>query len=158
MYRCGEIMEEVNYLAEWFIRFLKNRDIYFKKIKNIEQKEDLLIVEEKNRTVTYFLVAFTDDLKKLTKEMKPDQNYGLLLYNDDDNLDALLAAWSDLIKIRNLIVYFINPFSKLEKKWVVYPCTHDWISEKEALKTGLRAMFETVEPISKRSLMKIIKN
>ena len=150
-------MKEVDYLAEWFIRFLKNRDIYFKKIKDMVQKEDLVIVEEKDRTVSYSISCFDIDIKKMLKEMKPDEHHGLVFYNNEDSFNALVKSWPDLIKLKNLIVYFINPFSTLEKKWIVYPHTHNKITEKGSLKNGLRTMFDTVESISKERLLKIIK-
>lgn len=150
-------MKEVDYLAEWFMRFLKNRDIYFKKIKDMVRKEDLVIVEEKDRTVIYSITGFDTDLKKALREMKSDEHYGLVFYNDEEVLNSLIKAWPDLIKVKNLIVYFINPFSTLEKKWIVYPHTHNKITEKESLKMGLRTMFDTVEPISKKRVLKIIE-
>lgn len=149
-------MKEVQYLSDWFVRFLKNRDLYFKKIKNIEQREDLVIVEEKTKTVEYKLVPFTEDLKKLVGELNSDEHNGIVMYNNEGNFKAFMATWPQLVKVKNLIVYFINPFSKTEKKWMVYPMTHHRISEKESLKTGLRTMFETVETVSEEEVKKII--
>ena len=60
------------------------------------------------------------------------------------------------MKIKYLVVYFVNPFSKIEKKWIIYPSTHNRISDEASLKPGLRAMFDTVEAISKKEVEKIL--
>jgi len=148
-------LKEVEYLAEWFIRYIKNRDLYFKRIKDIAQKDGLVIVEEKTRTVQYQIISFAQDLKGPAVDMKEEEHYGIVLYNTEENFKALLSAWAELSKVKNLIVYFINPFSKLDKQWVIYPHTHNRITEKESLKTGLRTMFETVEATSKEEIKKI---
>jgi len=150
-------MEEVDYLGEWLVRYLKNRDIYFKKIKEVEQKEELLIVTEKERTVTHHLVAFSEDLKPLIETLDVSANNAIVLYNTSENLKSLIAAWKLLVKIKNLIIYFVNPFSKLEKKWLVYPSTHDKITEPGTLKQGLLALFEGVEATSQAEIAQIIK-
>ena len=44
-----------------------------------------------------------------------------------------------------LSIYFVNPNSSTEKKWIIYPFTHSKITEHSALKLGLMTLFESVE-------------
>ena len=66
---------------------------------------------------------------------------------DWKNLDELYDNWDKYASIVSLKVYFINPSSSLEKKWVISPYVHSKISDKSSLKAGLNALFETVEPV-----------
>ena len=51
---------------------------------------------------------------------------------------------------------FANPFSKLEKKWVVFPSTHNKVSEENKIKEGLIALYENVDEIKLEEYKKII--
>jgi len=150
-------MKEVQYLVDWFSRYLRNRDIYFKKIKDIQQKGNQILVQEKERFVTYYVLGFGDDIQNLVASFKEGEYYGLIFYNTEANFTQLVNHWPNLITHRHLIVYFVNPFSKLEKKWMVHPQTHDRISDTSSLKSGLRTMFEMVETTSLEEVKKIIE-
>ncbi|MFQ5474885.1 MAG: hypothetical protein ACE5DM_03550, partial [Candidatus Nanoarchaeia archaeon] len=82
-------MKSVEYLADWLVRFLKNRDIYFKRIKNLEQRGNIVLVEEAAKTTEYRILSFDDNLKKTVEDMKEDRHYGLVMYNTEDNFKAL---------------------------------------------------------------------
>ena len=43
-------------------------------------------------------------------------------------------------------------WDNIDKKWIIYPCTHNNICEKDALERGLRSMSEMVEPLTESSI------
>jgi len=51
-----------------------------------------------------------------------------------------------------LSFYFINPFSKLDEKWIIFPHTHHRICDPDSLQTGLRTMSEMVDEITEDQL------
>ena len=86
---------------------------------------------------------------------KPDKCNELLLpelnnlfiftYNTKNNLESLISMWDSIIKYKSLSICFVNQESKLEKRWIIHPYTHNKISERSALKQGLMSLFQTVE-------------
>ena len=50
---------------------------------------------------------------------------------------------------RLLSVMFVNPESKIDKKWIIYPATHNSICDASSLKTGLESMFAMVDEYTK---------
>jgi len=67
---------------------------------------------------------------------------GLVVLNTKKNVDAVLANWDKLAKLKGLCIYFVNP--KANEKWLLYPYTHDQITEKPALRRGLESLFSMV--------------
>ena len=60
--------------------------------------------------------------------------------------------WDEFSKFKGLVFYFINPFSNLDKKWVVQPYVHAQIADNASLKTGLKSMFETVDLLNEEEI------
>ena len=69
----------------------------------------------------------------------------------------MVIKWALLIKYQLLNIFFVNPFSNLDKRWIIYPYTHARIAEPEALETGLASIAENVEMISREEFEKRIK-
>ena len=88
------------------------------------------------------------DVDELLSKFDSERYFGLVMFNTAGNFDVLLQNWDKFVKFKKLCVYFVNPFSQLDKKWIIYPATHNNICEKNALEKGLRAMFEMVEPLT----------
>lgn len=138
-----EATKEYNELKEWLVLFLQHKNIFQKKIVKIEEKEGFVIVEYKDH-LHYFAilpnitnVSFLDSYK--------DKHISIITYNTKDNLNTLISEWSKLAEFSMLSVYFVNPHSNTDKKWIIYPFTHHRISEHGALKLGLQTLFESVE-------------
>ena len=149
--------DPVKYLSDWMMRYLKNRDLVFKKISGIEQKDDLLIIKEKSGSeITYYIEPFIKDAALILKRLAKDKSVGLVLFNTKENFDFVVKSWKSLVKIKSLSIYFINPFSKLDKKWILFPRTHAMVADEESLELGLKTMFETVDLTSEKELMKIL--
>lgn len=144
-------MNQTEYILEWLERFLKNRDVMLKKINEIAVYPNKLEVKEKDREVVYF-ASIEDILKEGVEE-----NLGLVLYNTQRDFKQFLDSFDTLAKYPKLIVHFVNPFSKTQKRWTIFPHTHFKISEPESLELGLKTLFSSVDPTSQEEILKILK-
>ncbi len=147
-------MEAHSFLIEWVISFLKNKDLIFKRIELIEGGKNGFdfFIKYKDKEQFFVVKPIIDDIKSLLSKFDESGHFGLVVANTKGNFDVLVKNWDVLAKYKNLGIYFVNPFSKLDKKWIVYPCTHNNICERGALEKGLNAMFEMVEPLTESSV------
>ena len=88
------------------------------------------------------------DLKEIISKMNEKEAYGLVVLNTNNNFQMLIDNWKELIRFNFLTLYFVNPFSKLDKKWVINPHVHSKICDDNSLKTGLKSMFDMVTPLT----------
>ncbi len=145
------------YLADWFERYIKNRDLIFRKIEEVKNQGDKVIVKEKSGKEThYYSEPFPEDLAKTADSIK-EKECGILLYNTKDNFDKILKAWETLAKKPGLTIIFINPFSKIEKRWIIRPYTHNRITEPSALEQGLNSMYIMVDPTTKPEIEELTR-
>jgi len=148
--------EVTKYLREWVVRFLKNRDLIFKQIQSLEEKDDEILVKFKEKEHLYVVQPFLDklDFKKFETN---HQHKSLVAYNTKKNVDFLVKNWEKFVELgRNFSIFFINPFSKMEKRWILYPHTHNSISEGQNIELGLKSLSERVEITTEEDLNKII--
>jgi len=148
-------MKKEGYLKEWFLRYVKNRDIFFKKIKNIEEIEDKIIIEEKTKKIIYYVNSDDKTFSEILTDTNDYENKGLLLYNTEKNFNNLFKEWKKLINISDITIFFINPFSKTEQKWIIHPNMHHKISDEKSLKSGLKTLFDTVELLTEKEIKKL---
>ncbi|MBI4739310.1 hypothetical protein HY772_07230 [Candidatus Woesearchaeota archaeon] len=144
------------YLAEWLERYLKNRDLAFRKINAIKMEGNFVKVESKDKNTTYIIVPFVEDFESALSPVLSEPHKGIAVFNTAKNLAALLRAWNKLSSIDNLIIYFVNPFSNQDKKWIINPKTHHLISDEENLKEGINAMFLTVDETSEEEVRRFV--
>lgn len=141
------------YLLEWMINYLKNKDIFVNKIVNIETDKGGFdaVITYKEKIQYLLVVPVLDDMPELFEKLD-DNSIMIITLNSKGNLYNLQNNWDKLSKFKNLVFYFVNPFSNLEKKWMIYPYTHNRICDPKSLKQGLNSIFETVEEISEEIL------
>ncbi|MBN1544572.1 hypothetical protein JW898_03870 [Candidatus Woesearchaeota archaeon] len=145
------------YLVEWFVRYTKNRDLLFRKISEIKEEDDKVLVKQKDgKTLLYYIQPFPCEFAKLAESIQQDQK-GLVVYNSRENFENMMKEWKSLTEIRGLTIYFVNPFSKLEKRWIISPNIHSKISDAQSLKEGLNSMYLMVDPISKEEVEELTK-
>ena len=144
-----------SFLIDWAINFIKNKDIVAKKIEKIENNKDGfdLYVKYKDREQYFIIVADIGDIDLITQKINNNHYFSIVTLNSKGNFDAMLKNWDKLINFRFLSIIFVNPFSGLDKKWIVFPYTHHKISDDSSLKNGLKAIFEMVEPIEEQQLI-----
>lgn len=143
-----------SFLVDWTINFIKNKDAVSKKIENIENGKDGfdLYVKYKDREQYFIIVPNIDDIDAIIQKINNNSYVSIVTLNSRENFDVLLKNWSMLINFKFLNIIFINPFSELDKKWVISPHVHNKICDESSLKNGLKTMFEMVEPIEEQQL------
>ncbi len=147
-------MESESYLVEWARDYINHQDVFLKKIVGISAGKARLDIKEKDKErVALIQILLTS---KGLAVFKPDEFITIFTINAAANLATLNGEWKEFIKFRNLRIVFVNPFSSIEKRWIISPHIHNNICDPSALKQGLQSMFGTVEPITAEELKKKI--
>jgi len=124
---------------EWTIRYVKHRDLFFKKLEGFEKFENKIVFRFKDKTVHYFLQEFLDNelLEKLSKE----KNKVVVCGYKKQNMDFVAKNWPRLSSQENFLIIFADP--KTGKKLVLNPKSHNSIADPASLEMGLMSMFES---------------
>ena len=143
-----------DFLLEWAISYVKNKDAISKKIESIDKEKDGfdLLIKYKDRA-QYFVIMPVIDINSIMQKLKNDAYVSIVTLNSKENFDAVLKSWSRLADFMLINIIFANPFSELDKKWIIFPHTHNKICDEDSLQAGLRSMFEMVEPIDEKQLI-----
>lgn len=143
-----------DYLIEWTINYVKNRDVIDKKIENIEKNKEGydIFVKRVDKEQFFIIRPFIKDIDEIIEKLRADKNISLVVFNSNENFEIIVENWNKFVDFKNFNIYFVNPFSQLDKKWIIYPYTHARISDSSSLERGLRSMFEMVEPITEEQL------
>ena len=141
-----------SFLIEWATNFIKNKDIVAKKILNIENGKDGfdLYVKYKDREQYFIIMPKIDDIDSTIQKINNEHYFSIVALNSKENFAVILKNWNRLIDFKFLNIIFVNPFSELDKKWIVFPHTHHKICDESSLATGLKSMFNMVEPIEEQ--------
>lgn len=141
-------MKKVESLKDWYIVYIKHKDIFDKRIRDIEDNSDTVYVKYKDSSLTAIIRPEMQDVHSVVKNIKECESpVHLVMYNKKNNLDAVLEAWSELAECKNLKVIFANPEASGDHKWIIVPHTHDKITPPSSLKSGLESLFQTVEEV-----------
>jgi len=137
-------------LVEWTINYLKNKDLYLKEIELIEENKKGfdIYIKFKGKEQFFIVKPVIKDVDNVLSKFDSERYFGLVVLNTIENFEVLVKEWDKFVEFKHLCIYFVNPFSKLDRKWIIYPYTYNNICEKDALEKGLRAMFEMVEPLT----------
>ena len=150
------IMEDKSrlFLTDWTIQFVKNKDVVAKKIEKVENGKDGfdLYVKYKDREQYFIIAPEIIDISTILKRVNNNAYFSLVTLNSRQNFEIILKNWSSLISFKFLNIIFVNPFSELDKKWIVFPHTHHKVCDENSLETGLRSIFKMVEPIEEKQL------
>lgn len=149
--------KEVKFLKDWAVRYIKNKDIISKKITSFKENESDFIVERGEVQHKYFIVPFLKEIDEHIKKF--EHNKTMVCFHTKDNFNFLVENWGDFVELgRHFTVFFVNPFSKLDKVLSLCPYTHQLITDDETLKQGLKTMSETVEFTTEEEIKKIINS
>ncbi len=151
--------EAKKYLTEWIINNVKHKDIFMKNIESIENnKEEFdVFVKYKTKEHGYLVVPQLDDPEKIIEKLHPEKHVSLIILNNEENLKIIVNNWKKFIGFRFFSIYFVNPFSIMEKKWIIFPYTHERIKDDTSFEVGMKSMFESVNPITSEELERNIK-
>lgn len=145
------------FLVEWIISHLKNRDIMTRSIEDVKKGKDGFDVYVKFKDKEQFIFAepIIDDMDAIISKMQNKEwYYSIVTFNSHKNFKELLNSWDKLVDFKFLNIFFINPFSNADKRWIIYPYTHNKICDKDSLAKGLKSMFDMVDPISEEEIKK----
>jgi hypothetical protein len=142
------------YLVDWTVDFLKNKDLMLRRIEDISKNKGGydVYVKYKDKEQNIVVMPTVEDADALLSRFNENGHFGLVLLNTNNNFRFLIKNWERLLKFRNLCIYFVNPFSSLDKKWIIYPYTHNNVCESTALEKGLRSMLEMVDVLSEGAI------
>ncbi len=133
------------YLKDWTTEFLRHKDIINKSIVEIKEKDNVLIVKYKEKKQTFIIEPETNSFSKIIELSEKGEYVSLICLNTRENLNNLIKYWEKLAKSPKISIYFVNPESNFDRKWIIFPHTHNMISDQDSLKTGLEALFANVE-------------
>ena len=144
-----------SFLVDWAINFVKNKDIVARKLEKIENEKNGfdLYVKYKDREQFFIIAPRIEEIDSILQKTNNDSYFSIVTLNSKENFDAMLRNWNKLVSFKFLNIIFVNPFSELDKKWIVFPYTHQRICDESSLKNGLKSMFEMVEPIEEGQLI-----
>ena len=144
-----------SFLMEWTVNFIKNKDIISKKIQNIENGKNGFDLHVKYRDrEQYFIIAPNiSNIDSIMQKIDNSAHYTIVTLNSKENFDVVLKNWPKLVNFKFLSIIFVNPFSELDKKWVIFPHIHHRICDESSLENGLKSMFDMVEPIEEEQLL-----
>lgn len=148
MLRGEAIATVLETLTDWTEQYVKNKDLLLKNVVNITRNEGdwTLSVIKKDGVQHFLVIPHLESIETVTSKLQPDTNACLVVLNTRKNLDIVAENWSELAKHPRLCVIFANPDSSTDKRWIIFPHTHDKITERRTLKQGLESLFAMVEP------------
>ncbi|HII64357.1 TPA: hypothetical protein HA280_02430 [Candidatus Woesearchaeota archaeon] len=140
-------------LKEWMMQFIKSRDAFFRKIAEISNHGDELLVKYKDGREQRVLTII--DFSKASSALEgcgQDTHVAIATLSNRKNKDALAAQWKSLASYPFLTLYFVNPYSSGEKKWALMPHVHQKVCDNTHLMQGFLSLSETVEDITEEQL------
>ncbi|MBN2881627.1 hypothetical protein JXM83_06280 [Candidatus Woesearchaeota archaeon] len=150
-------------LIDWFMHYLKQKDLHYNGIKGLEKLSDNTFSVEKSK------------LGKVTKEFgfseqsldscdfdaivelfnsKQKEDFiisHLVFYNTAYHQKVIFDNWKKLVVFRNLKVFFVNPGS-IQKLWAFCPFSHDLVG---GTAKGLKVLSADVSNFSSKDLTKL---
>ena len=136
-------------LKKWALDFVRNRDAFFRKIAKIDEgKTDFTIIYKDGREQTYMAIPSLENAQESLSSFTSEQHVVIITLNNKQNRQKLSELWKILSAYKLLTMYFVNPLSQGEKKWVLMPHVHDKVCDASSLAAGFNSLSELVEDIS----------
>lgn len=134
-------------LKDWIISFLKNKDIVSRDIVSIKENIDGFdfVIEGSGKRFVLVVPKLSADDSLFAKVSTT--SVLLVVFNSRQNLEFLIANWQKFVLNPKLCIFFVNPESSHDKKWIIYPQTHNSLIEPAALRQGLETLFSGVDEI-----------
>ena len=154
-----EISKKIkSYMVEWTINYLKNKDLFAKNIVSIERHNDELCVKFKKGEQFYLMLPTIHDVDELIQKIREKRNLAVIVLNSKENFQLITQNWKRFIDFEQFTIFFINPFSNLDRKWILCPYVHNKICDDASLVNGLKSIFSTVEMITEEQLHNLISD
>lgn len=130
-------------LKEWAQIYVKNRDILQKSVLGFDNLNGDFVVRKSSGDVLFLIRPELSDADEIVE--KCTGNCSLVILNTRKNVNFVISNWDKFAKLKGLCVFFVN--LGLNEKWLLYPYTHDQITERSALKRGLESLFSMVPSV-----------
>lgn len=141
-------MDEKEFLMNWIVRYVKNKDLILKKIVDVTLDSGGVSVKNKSGQISRYVVLLSlASLESVVSSQPKDCELCVITINSKDNMNFLVKKWDFAVSNSFLTVIFVNPFSDLDEKWVVKPSIHARICEKKNLARSFSSISETVNLI-----------
>jgi len=147
-----------SFLLEWAINYVKNKDLLAKSIESVEKNKEGFLVKFKDRKKMFIVDPFIEDINEVMEKINEEEYFSLVVFNTKENFKVVVEGWNRLIEFKKLSIYFVNPFSQLDKKWIICPYTHHQVGSASSLELGLKTMFDMVGSLNKKELEKRLSN
>ncbi len=152
-------MELQIFLKDWYINHAKHKDLFARSIMDIKEVSNQEVhIQYRDRILRVFIFPLLKDAEIAVNSCSKEENVSIITVNNQQNLGTLLNLWKLLIHYPKLNIFFVNTFSNTDKRWVIYPSTHQRIADQASLTTGLQSMYSMVEPIGIEEYSQKIKN
>jgi hypothetical protein len=140
-------------LKEWAIQFIRSRDAFFKKIAKIDDASiDFVVSYKDGRQQHYLILPSLREAQSALSSHTHEQQFAIVTLNNASNRQALTELWRFLVQYKLLCIYFANPASQGEKKWVIMPHAHAKVCDDSSLAAGFNSLSELVEDISEEDV------
>ena len=126
-------------LLEWTAAYIKYKDSVRGKIQGfaVDEKTSRIDITNKDGSKEVFICPKM--LNDLDVSKLKDEKIACL--NKKENLNWLISNW-DSVKDKRCIFLFANP--KKSENWAINPFMHSNVTDKSALKPGLKSLFESI--------------
>jgi len=136
---------------------IQNKDLYLRKIESLKEDGDKVIVRNKDASYEIdYLVMPTFNITNAIEAAEKNKYTTFVVLNNQENLKEVLKNWKKIAKYPEVSIWFVNPLSNTEKKWIIKPNLHDKICDHDSLEIGLKTMSENVEFIAEGEFLKKI--
>lgn len=147
----------IEYILVWLERYFQNRKIMDRTIGEIEKgKDEIIVLKKDGSKKIYSVIPVLSNVPTLDPFISSERS--IVTLNTKENFSFVVSEWKRFQDVRHFSIMFVNPFSRLDKKWVVFPSTHHMISEGKGIRKGLQSLYENVEPISIKEFETIVKS
>ena len=134
-------------LKTWYLFYIKNRDLMLRRIENIVDKEDFILIRNKDKTQETAIVADNiTSYSTMLNKLSENEKITIVTLNKREHIKTLIDEWSKICSYKGLTIMFVNPDSQTEKKWIIKPHIHERITEKASLKSGINSIASSVDP------------
>ena len=125
-------------LKQWTVHFVKNKDVFERRLESYEEKGDVIVFKFKDKQVAYFVQDFLDaaclDFCK-GKGLK-----AIVCKAKRNNLAFLVKSWSLFKEVQDLTIIFADV--DINKRLIIKPILHHLFCDELTLKTGLDSLFQ----------------
>ena len=126
-------------LIVWAETYFKHKDMFEKKLENINQEKNSLVLKYKDRKdIVLVNAVLEEDVFDKIKQAKDYKKIFVVCSYSNTNTDFLVKNWKKLLR-KNFILIFAN--IKTNNKVLINPFIHNNICDQDNLENAIRTLF-----------------